>query len=534
MVQRSPETIRELEPFKRPTPPAGSPRSCSRTLGAALLAGTVAVTATTRAGAVQDAAQDTAGNVFHDGSTLAWEGDGLMRFVALYGDPYTPGPFAFRIETRAGFEMAPHTHPVVEHLTVLSGTLHLGIGEVADREKGTAYGPGSYIAIGAGVAAYFWSEETTVLQVHGIGPFTTEYVEAEGAAPLAREPVAATGTDRPESGGSLEGPRIVELASGVDAVLQAVSPVSLEVVWVSGHQGVILRTLDGGAGWERTNAPARDTLQFRDIHAFSAERAAAMSSGTGSDSRIYRTADGGESWELAFEMDHPEGFLDCLDFWDDEHGFAYGDSFDGVPYVLLTADGGTSWRRAPRAGLPAANEGEGGFAASGTCARATGDGTGWIGTGAGGSARVLKTTDYGATWNATDVDVARGASAGVYTLAVDPALASGTGGWIMALGGDYAADSVLPNVAVSADDGDSWRSGESAPIAGAVYGSAFAHNEEGAVVVAVSPSGAAITTSMAAAWSELEDVRAWAVEAVPGERVFWAAGADGRIWRIEF
>lgn len=336
-----------------------------------------------------------------------------------------------------------------------------------------------------------------------------------GTAP-ARKALSATSVQDP--------PVLAEQASGTDVVLQAVSPVSEQVAWISGHGGVVLRTNDGGARWERVAAPAGDSLQYRDVHAFAWRSAALLSAGPGPASRIYRTDDGGRSWTLGFLMDHAEGFLDCLDFWDESRGFAYGDSFDGTPYVLLTEDGGATWSRAGPEGLPAAGRGEGGFAASGTCARAGDAGQGWIGTGAGGSARVLETRDHGRTWTAKDAPVAKGPAAGVFTLA------AADGRIAMALGGDLdARESVNANAAVPTTSGQ-WRRTGSAPIAGAVYGSAVAENG----VVAVGPPGAAYTTDGGASWHALEGLSAWAVEFAPGRRVGWAAGADGRIWRIEW
>ena len=129
-----------------------------------------------------------------------------------------------------------------------------------------------------------------------------------------------------------------------------------------------------------------------------------LTAGSGTDSRLYHTDDGGTTWTLAFLMDDERGFLDCLDFWD-HRGFAYGDSFDGVPYILRSEDGGGSWHRPPPDALPTAMEGEGGFAASGTCARASEGGVGWIATGAGGAARVLRTDDFGLGWRAAEVPV---------------------------------------------------------------------------------------------------------------------------------
>ena len=122
--------------------------------------------------------QDTAGNVFHNGESLPWgELNNGVRMLPLYGDPGTAGEvFAFRLEVHPGFDLGPHTHPVTEHMTVLSGRFFVGLGETMDKAAAKAYGPGSYIAIAAHEPAYMWVEEVTVVQVHGVGPFSTEFV----------------------------------------------------------------------------------------------------------------------------------------------------------------------------------------------------------------------------------------------------------------------------------------------------------------------------------------------------------------------
>src|SRR5690349_4016933 len=68
-------------------------------------------------------------------------------------------------------------------------------------------------------------------------------------------------------------PRITEQTSGTTQLIQAVHAVSARVVWASGHGGVVLRTRDGGSTWQRVPAPGGDTLEFRDVHAASADSA---------------------------------------------------------------------------------------------------------------------------------------------------------------------------------------------------------------------------------------------------------------------
>ncbi|NNF28831.1 MAG: oxidoreductase [Gemmatimonadetes bacterium] len=317
--------------------------------------------------------------------------------------------------------------------------------------------------------------------------------------------------------------RLVE--SGTDAVLQSVSPVNDDLIWVSGHEGALLRSLDGGATWTSVPSPAGDSLQFRDIKAFSPDRAVILSSGSGPLSRIYRTTDGGRSWTLAFLMPEEDGFLDCLDFWDRDRGFAYGDAIDEVPYVLQTEDGGRTWERVPSSGLPAALPGEGGFAASGTCAVAGDGGQGWIATGAGGSARVLTTTDYGVSWTAADLPVARGAMAGAFTIAAH------AGAPVMILGGDLGReDQVVANAIVRSEPA-AWSPAETdAPLPGAVYGSAALDSR---TVFAFGPRGSAYTADRGVSWIRVPEVEAWAGAWGPGGSRGWAVGTGGRLWVID-
>ncbi len=122
--------------------------------------------------------QSTGTNIFHHGDALPWgEPANAMQYLALSGSSSAEGaPFVFRLKVQPGFELGPHTHPIVEHLTVLSGNFFVGVGETFDREAATAYGPGSYLEIAAGVPAYMWVEEETVVQVHGVGPLATEFI----------------------------------------------------------------------------------------------------------------------------------------------------------------------------------------------------------------------------------------------------------------------------------------------------------------------------------------------------------------------
>lgn len=211
--------------------------------------------------------------------------------------------------------------------------------------------------------------------------------------------------------------------SGTTELLQAISVVDDRIVWVGGHGGTWGRTLDGGTTWETAVVPGAATLRFRDVHAVDAETAWLMSAGPGDASRVFKTDDGGETW-----------------------------------------------RRIPPTRLPDAQQGEGGFATSGTCLTTGPEGRAWIGTGAATAARVLRTTDGGRSWE----------------LATRP-----------------------------------WMSG-------AVYGAAWITGSEPPTLVAVGPQGLELTDDDGGSWHQVDDATRWAVAfASPGAG--WTVGPEGRV-----
>lgn len=328
--------------------------------------------------------------------------------------------------------------------------------------------------------------------------------------------------------GPSQRPVLTEQTSGVQATLQAVSPVNDSVVWVGGHAGVILRTLDGGRTWTRIAAPAGDSLQFRDVHAVSRETAYVLSAGPGERSRIYQTNDGGTTWQLQFFNRDSSAFYDCFDFWDALHGIAVSDAVAGR-LVLIATTNGTTW--APVAGnaIPAAGPGEGAFAASGTCLITRRPRYVWIGTGAGGAGKVYRSADAGATWLVLVLPLERGSpSSGVVSLAFRDSL---TG---VALGGDVsAADAFRDNVARTTDGGRAWTPGGRPPFPGAVYGSAYAPGMTPPALVAVGPKGAAVSRDDGETWTALSSQGYWAA-GFTGQGRGWMVGPSGRITRVQF
>lgn len=103
---------------------------------------------------------------------------GAMLAV-VEGKPSEPGPFTMRLKFPAGYRVAPHFHPAIEHLTVLSGTIHFGMGDSFEAGKLTPMRAGSFIVMPAGTSHFVEAKEETVVQVHGVGPWGVKYVNPE-------------------------------------------------------------------------------------------------------------------------------------------------------------------------------------------------------------------------------------------------------------------------------------------------------------------------------------------------------------------
>lgn len=310
--------------------------------------------------------------------------------------------------------------------------------------------------------------------------------------------------------------------------LIGLSPVDERVVWASGTGGVYTRTTDGGATWTAGTVAGADSLQFRDVHAVSADTAYLLSIGRGRQSRIYETTDGGRSWTRTFTNDEPQAFFDCMDFWDSDHGIAFSDAVDGEFVLVRTSDGGQSWQRVPPSGLPPAHDGEGSFAASGTCLVTRGDSTAYFGTGAASSARVFRTTDRGRTWSAHSTPIEAGGIAGIASLAFrDEAHGAAMGG-VMAT--ENFPDSTIATIAVTDDGGSSWTEATSPPMAG-IFGGAYVPQTDPPVLVAVGPQGIAATYDDGQNWQVVHDSSHWSV-AFESPDAGWAVGPDGRITHL--
>ena len=102
------------------------------------------------------------------------------QMAVLSGDPAGTGFVALRLKMPPGYQIPPHWHPTDEHVTVISGTLALGMGDTLDRKRSKTLKAGGYGVAPANMHHFAWTKTGGIVQVSMIGPFAITYVNPAG------------------------------------------------------------------------------------------------------------------------------------------------------------------------------------------------------------------------------------------------------------------------------------------------------------------------------------------------------------------
>ena len=102
------------------------------------------------------------------------------RFTVVLGDSSKPGVFVIRVHSPPGVRVMPHTHPEDRVYTVISGRFEIGFGNRFESGLLQAVPEGGMVFVPKRQAHFQFAEETGyVIQIHGIGPTSTDYLRAE-------------------------------------------------------------------------------------------------------------------------------------------------------------------------------------------------------------------------------------------------------------------------------------------------------------------------------------------------------------------
>jgi len=102
------------------------------------------------------------------------------QLAVLEGDPSASnGDFTIRLKMPDGYRIAPHWHPKRENVTVLSGTLKVGMGDRFDESKMGDFPAGSFAYLDPDMHHYVMASGEVVVQVHGMSPLQINYINPE-------------------------------------------------------------------------------------------------------------------------------------------------------------------------------------------------------------------------------------------------------------------------------------------------------------------------------------------------------------------
>lgn len=161
--------------------------------------------------------------------------------------------------------------------------------------------------------------------------------------------------------------KIKILSDSVQSSLRGLSVVTNKIIWVSGSNGMVGKSVDAGITWKWLQVKGFEKTEFRDIEAFDGKSAIVL--GVGEPAFLLKTRDGGDSWKVVYRNETKGMFLDAMAFSDDKHGIVVGDPIDGRFFIVKTSDNGETWQSVPTMKRPAADIGEACFASSGTNVR---------------------------------------------------------------------------------------------------------------------------------------------------------------------
>ena len=99
------------------------------------------------------------------------------QLAVLEGDPMgDSGDYTVRLKMPDAYKIAPHFHPKRENVTVVAGSLKVGMGDTFDEAKMMNFGAGSFAYLDPDMHHYAMSSGDTVIQIHGMSPLKINYI----------------------------------------------------------------------------------------------------------------------------------------------------------------------------------------------------------------------------------------------------------------------------------------------------------------------------------------------------------------------
>jgi len=291
-------------------------------------------------------------------------------------------------------------------------------------------------------------------------------------------------------------------------------------IWISGTNGVVIYSFNGGATWKIDSIFQAKGLDFRDVHALNDSTALVLTAG--SPGLIFRTFNKGKSWNKVYANYDSLIFYDGMDFWNDKEGIVFGDPINQKLQMLYTNDGGNTWYEIDTNYLPKTLSIEAAFAASGTGIITLNNNKIYIGTG-GEQARFLVSNDKGKSWDYFSTPILQGkASKGIYSIAFKDERNG------VAVGGNWENAECDSSKMYTTDGGKTWHLSQGLQH----YRSCVTHVIED-VYISTGTSGTDISYDGGKSWQFLDSVLLNTIQFFPNSLQGIGVGSKGKIVKIK-
>ncbi|MET4082029.1 photosystem II stability/assembly factor-like uncharacterized protein [Pedobacter sp. UYP30] len=311
------------------------------------------------------------------------------------------------------------------------------------------------------------------------------------------------------------------LTENTPTSLRGLSVVNDSVAWVSGSNGFVGKTINGGASWTWIKAKGYEKVDFRDIEAFSKTDAVIVSAG--SPAYILTTNNGGKTWSENYKNTDTAIFLDGMGFWTKARGIAFGDPIAHKMQLLTTENGGKTWQNSSSYLTKNLADGEAGFAASGTSIKTLDDGIAFVATG-GTVSNIYRTDDYGKTWKVFKCPILQGKSTtGPFSIDFYD---KNTG---VAVGGNYVKDQDSTKAAMLTYNGGKTWSAPASSVKGYRSGVAYLSKE---ILIATGTSGTDMSVDGGKNWRNISEKSFNVVQKAKNGELILLAGEKGKIYQL--
>lgn len=306
------------------------------------------------------------------------------------------------------------------------------------------------------------------------------------------------------------------LSNNANNSYRGLSVVNNKIIWVSGNNGTVERSVDGGKSFEVIKVKGFEKNDFRDIEAFDANTAVIMA--VAEPAFILRTENGGKDWNTVYQNTTKGMFLDAMDF-KGKNGVVIGDPINGRFFLATSSDKGKTWNEVPDNERPIADSGEACFASSGTNIRIT-KGTNPIFITGGLSSHFYTGNKKIA------IPILQGKeSTGANSIALK------NNKILIVVGGDFLQkDETNKNCVITNDGGKTWHSPKNPPTG---YRSCVEYLNKNTWITC-GLNGVDISYDNGETWTKISDQSFHAVRKAKKGKEVYLSGANGKIGKLKY